>query len=166
MQVLPQPWNAAAVWNALAPEINPDVRRSLENVLTAEDGVALSRAECLRLSQAAGNDLVAMAAAADLLRDKLVGDTITYVVNRNINFTNVCFVGCKFCAFFRGPNHPEANFYSPEQVAQKAVEARRLGATEVCIQGGLPHGLPKFYYRDILRAIKTAVPDLHIHAFS
>jgi 7,8-didemethyl-8-hydroxy-5-deazariboflavin synthase CofH subunit len=166
MQVLPQPWNAHAVWNALAPEIDPQVRASLEGVLDSADGIALSRQECLRLSQTTGNDLIAMAAAADLLREKLVGDTITYVVNRNINFTNVCFVGCKFCAFFRGPNHPEANFYSPEQVAHKAVEARRLGATEVCIQGGLPHGLPKFYYRDILRAIKAAVPDMHIHAFS
>lgn len=166
MQVLPQPWNAAETWNSLTPEIAPEVRRSLEGVLTAKDGIALSREECLRLANTTGNDLVAMAAVADLLRQELVGDTITYVVNRNINFTNVCFVGCKFCAFFRGPNHPEANFYSPEQVAQKAVEARRLGATEVCIQGGLPHGLPKFYYRDILRAIKAAVPDMHIHAFS
>jgi len=166
MQVLPQPWNAAAVWSALAPEINPEVRRSLENVLATADGVALSRTECLQLAQTTGNDLIAMAAVADLLREQLVGDNVTYVVNRNINFTNVCFVGCKFCAFFRGPNHPEANFYSPEQVGQKAIEARRLGATEVCIQGGLPHGLPKFYYRDILRAIKQAVPDMHIHAFS
>ena len=166
MQVLPQPWNAHTVWNALAPHISPEVRGSLENVLAAEDGIALSREEALRLAQTTGNDLIAMAAVADLLREKLVGDNVTYVVNRNINFTNVCFVGCKFCAFCRGPNHPEANFYSPEQVAQKAVEARRLGATEVCIQGGLPHGLPKFYYRDILRAIKEAVPDMHIHAFS
>jgi FO synthase len=166
MQVLPQPWNPEAIWPSLAPAIDPDVRRPLEKVLSAEDGGVLSREECLRLAQASGNDLIAMAAAADLLRRQLAGDAITYVVNRNINFTNVCFVGCKFCAFFRGPNHPEANFYSPEQVAQKAVEARRLGASEVCIQGGLPHGLPKFYYRDILRAIKEAVPEMHIHAFS
>jgi 7,8-didemethyl-8-hydroxy-5-deazariboflavin synthase CofH subunit len=166
MQVLPQPWNPDALWTALAPEITPEVRRSLENVLASADGIALSRDECLRLAQTTGSDLIAVAAVADLLRQRLVGDTLTYVVNRNINFTNVCFVGCKFCAFFRGPNSPEANFYSPEQVAQKAVEAHRLGATEVCIQGGLPHGLPKFYYRDILRAIKQAVPDMHIHAFS
>jgi 7,8-didemethyl-8-hydroxy-5-deazariboflavin synthase CofH subunit len=166
MQVLPQPWNAAVVWNELAPYLANEVRHPLEKVLEQADGSTLSRDQCLRLAQTRGNDLVAMAAAADLLRKQLVGDTITYVVNRNINFTNVCFVGCKFCAFFRGPNHPEANFYSPEQVARKAVEARQLGATEVCIQGGLPHGLPKFYYRDLLRAIKAAVPDMHIHAFS
>lgn len=166
MQVLPQPWNADAVWSALAPEIDPEIRSSLEAVLASHDGGELSRQDCLRLANATGNDLLAMAAVADLLRQQLVGDNITYVVNRNINFTNICFVGCKFCAFFRGPNHPEASFYSPEQVVEKAMEARQLGATEVCIQGGLPHGLPKFYYRDLLRAIKTAIPDMHIHAFS
>jgi FO synthase len=166
MQVLPQPWNAKTIWSTLAPRIGHCARTALEQVLESPDAIALSRAECVELAKMSGDDLIAMAAVADLLRQKLVGDNITYVVNRNINFTNVCFVGCKFCAFFRGPNHPEANFYSPEQVAQKAVEARRLGATEVCVQGGLPHGLPKFYYRDILRAIKEAVPDMHIHAFS
>jgi FO synthase len=166
MQVLPQPWNAKAVWETLAPSLDSPVRASLEKVLASGEGAVLTREACLRLAQSSGEALVAMAAVADLLRERLVGDAITYVVNRNINFTNVCFVGCKFCAFFRGPNHPEANFYSPEQVAQKAIEARQLGASEVCIQGGLPHGLPKFYYRDILRAIKAAVPDMHIHAFS
>jgi 7,8-didemethyl-8-hydroxy-5-deazariboflavin synthase CofH subunit len=166
MQVIPQPWNPDVVWPSLATAIDPEIRRSLEKVLSSEDGGVLSRDECLQLAQATGNDLIAMAAAADLLRRALVGDAVTYVVNRNINFTNVCFVGCKFCAFFRGPNHPEANFYSPEQVAAKALEAHRMGATEVCIQGGLPHGLPKLYYRDVLRAIKEAVPEMHIHAFS
>jgi FO synthase len=78
----------------------------------------------------------------------------------------VCFVGCKFCAFSRGPRESDTYFLSLEQVAQKAREAWALGATEVCIQGGLPHGLPPFYYRDILRAVKKAVPGMHIHAFS
>src|SRR5512144_1114386 len=113
MQVLPQPWNAAVVWNELAPHLANEIRRPLENVLEQASGLVLSRDACLRLARASGNDLIAMAAVADLLRRQLVGDTITYVVNRNINFTNVCFVGCKFCAFFRGPNHPEATFYSP-----------------------------------------------------
>ncbi len=91
---------------------------------------------------------------------------VTYVFNRNINFTNICFVGCKFCAFSRGPREADTYFLEPDQVAQKAIEAARLGATEVCIQGGLPHGLPPFYYRDILCAVKNAVPTMHIHAFS
>src|SRR5262249_18364750 len=79
---------------------------------------------------------------------------------------NICFVGCKFCAFSRGPRESDTYFLEPQQVAEKAVEAWQLGATEVCIQGGLPRGLHPFYYRDILRAVKSAVPRLPIHAFS
>jgi FO synthase len=96
----------------------------------------------------------------------LVGNIVSYVVNRNINFTNICFVGCKFCAFSRGPREADSYFHSLEDMGRKSKEAWELGATEVCIQGGLPHGLPPFYYRDILRAVKTAVPSMHIHAFS
>jgi FO synthase len=75
-------------------------------------------------------------------------------------------VGCKFCAFSRGPRESDTYFLTPEEVGQKALEAWQLGATEVCIQGGLPHGLPPFYYRDILRAVKNVTPRMHIHAFS
>jgi len=141
-------------------------RTPLEKVLTSLDGGPLSRSECLLLATAEGDDLLGLLVAADTLRRELVGNIVTYVVNRNINFTNVCFVGCKFCAFSRGPREADSYFFSPEQVGQKALEARDLGAIEVCIQGGLPHGLPQFYYRDILRAVKTTVPDMHIHAFS
>ncbi len=95
-----------------------------------------------------------------------MGDTVTYVVTRNINFTNVCIVGCKFCAFAVGPRHETAYFMSLDEVAEKVREAARWGATEVCIQGGLPRDLPPFYYRDILRAVKAAVPTMHCHAFS
>jgi 7,8-didemethyl-8-hydroxy-5-deazariboflavin synthase CofH subunit len=104
--------------------------------------------------------------AANELRTELVGNLVTYVVNRNINFTNICFVGCKFCAFSRGPREHDTYFLSLDQVARKAQEAWALGATEVCIQGGLPHDLPPFYYRDILRAVKRVVPRMHCHAFS
>jgi len=142
------------------------VRRALEKVLEAADGGALCPEQQHLLAHAEGNDLLGVLCAADRLRKQLVGDTVTYVVNRNINFTNVCFVGCKFCAFSRGPRESDTYFLSLEQVAQKAVEAWRVGATEVCIQGGLPHGLPPFYYRDILCAVKQAVPKMHIHAFS
>jgi FO synthase len=88
------------------------------------------------------------------------------VVNRNINFTNVCFVGCSFCGFGRGPGATDAYSLSPEGVARKAVEAWEKGATEVCIQGGLPRDLDGFFYRDILRAVKHAIPAMHVHAFS
>ncbi|HET9696868.1 MAG TPA: 5-amino-6-(D-ribitylamino)uracil--L-tyrosine 4-hydroxyphenyl transferase CofH, partial [Terriglobales bacterium] len=166
MQVLPQPWNARAVWETLSPTLSKALRTPLETVLATEDGSSLTRDECLSLANTSGHELLALAAVADILRERLVGDNITYVVNRNINFTNVCFVGCKFCAFHHGPNHPEAKSYNFDELVQKAQEAWDLGATEVCIQGGLPKGLPPFYYRDLLIAIKSALPKMHIHAFS
>jgi 7,8-didemethyl-8-hydroxy-5-deazariboflavin synthase CofH subunit len=153
-------------WAQVAPQTTPPVRTALEKALEAQDGGVLTREECRSLACAEGDDLLGVLTAADALRRELVGNLVTYVVNRNINFTNVCFVGCKFCAFSRGPRESDAYFLTLEQVARKAVEAWRLGATEVCIQGGLPHGLPAFYYRDILRAVKQAVPRMHIHAFS
>jgi FO synthase len=141
-------------------------RTALEQVLERQDGGALSREQCLALAYADGDDLLGLLVAANELRRELAGNIVTYVVNRNINFTNVCFVGCKFCAFSRGPREEDAYFLTPDDVARKAAEAAKLGATEVCIQGGLPHGLPPYYYRDILRAVKLAVPGMHIHAFS
>jgi 7,8-didemethyl-8-hydroxy-5-deazariboflavin synthase CofH subunit len=141
-------------------------RQALDQVLQSLDGSVLSREQWLLLANVGGDDLLGLLVAANLLRSELVGNIVTYVVNRNINFTNICFVGCKFCAFSRGPRESDTYFLSPEQVAHKAIEAAELGATEVCIQGGLPHGLDPFYYRDILRAVKKAVPAMHIHAFS
>ncbi|HEX6906912.1 MAG TPA: 5-amino-6-(D-ribitylamino)uracil--L-tyrosine 4-hydroxyphenyl transferase CofH [Terriglobales bacterium] len=153
-------------WAEVSPRLSPAVHQALERVLQARDGGVLSRQQCLLLAHAEGDDLLGLLLAADDLRRALVGDAVTYVVNRNINFTNVCFVGCKFCAFSRGPREADAYFLSLDQVAAKAAEAWTLGATEVCIQGGLPHGLSPFYYRDILLAVKRAVPRIHIHAFS
>ncbi len=153
-------------WSQVAPRLSSSLRAALDLVLEAQDGGVLSREQCRALAHAEGDDLLGLLLTADALRRDLVGNLVTYVVNRNINFTNVCFVGCKFCAFSRGPREADSYFHSLETMARKAVEARALGATEVCIQGGLPHGLPPFYYRDILRAIKAAVPDMHIHAFS
>ena len=166
MSVLPKHWNATSVWKDLSPKLASGIREPIERVLEHANGASLSREECVTLAHTTGTELLALAAAADLLRERLVGDRVTYVVNRNINFTNVCFVGCKFCSFAHGPNHPEANFSSVEQVVAKAKDAWGMGATEVCIQGGLPHGLPPFYYRDLLRAIKSELPQMHIHAFS
>jgi 7,8-didemethyl-8-hydroxy-5-deazariboflavin synthase CofH subunit len=156
----------ALEWPAVAESMSPAARNALEKVLVSQDGGVLSREQSLLLANAESDDLLGLLVAADMLRRDLVGNLVTYVVNRNINFTNVCFVGCKFCAFSRGPREEDSYFHSLETMAQKTIEARALGATEVCIQGGLPHGLPPFYYRDILRAIKNAVPDMHVHAFS
>jgi FO synthase len=156
----------ALEWSAISANTSSEVGNALEQVMASQDGSVLSREQCLLLANAEGDDLLALLVASDMLRRDLVGNLVTYVVNRNINFTNVCFVGCKFCAFSRGPREADSYFHSLDTMAQKAVEAWARGATEVCIQGGLPHGLPPFYYRDILRAIKTAVPRMHVHAFS
>jgi FO synthase len=142
------------------------VRTALDKVLTSEDGAVLSYDECLLLANVSGDDLFGLVVAANQLRRQLVGDVVTYVVTRNINFTNVCIIGCKFCAFAVGPRDETAYFLSLQEVADKAREAAQWGASEVCIQGGLPRDLPPFHYRDILRAVKTAVPAMHCHAFS
>jgi len=153
-------------WSDSAPRLNAEVRIALEKVLASLDSAALSREEALALAHADGDDLLGLLVAANELRSELAGNLVTYIVNRNINFTNICFVGCKFCAFSRGPREADTYFLSLEQMAQKAREAWDLGATEVCIQGGLPRDLSPFYYRDILRAVKSAVPGMHCHAFS
>jgi len=153
-------------WTTAAPRLRPAVRTAVETVLTTREGASLSRAQALLLANSEGDDLLGLLIAANDLRAEWVGNLVTYVVNRNINFTNICFVGCKFCAFSRGPREPDTYFLSLDQIAQKATQAWELGAREVCIQGGLPRDLPPFHYRDILRAVKRAVPGMHCHAFS
>lgn len=140
-----------------------DVRACLHAVLNGEE---LGFDQGLKLATAEGSALEALVAVADYLRREAVGDVITYVVNRNLNFTNVCFVGCSFCGFARGPGAADAYSHSPEEVVRRAREAWERGATEVCIQGGLPKDLDGFFYRDLLRAIKHAIPEMHVHAFS
>jgi FO synthase len=93
-------------------------------------------------------------------------DAVTYVINRNINFTNVCYVGCRFCAFAQREVDPESYTLTLEEVADRAEEAHRAGATEVCMQGGIHPDLPGTFYFDLLDAVKARVPPIHIHAFS
>jgi FO synthase len=142
---------------------SPAVLKCLEAIRAGDE---LTFDQGLLLANAQGDDLQALVTFADTLRRETVGDAITYVVNRNINFTNVCFVGCSFCGFGKGPGAPDAYSLSPDDVVRKAREAWDTGATEVCIQGGLPRDLDGFFYRDILRAIKRAIPAMHVHAFS
>jgi FO synthase len=153
-------------WDAVSRRVSTPVRKAIEKVLGSLAGDVLSREECLALANSDGDDLFGLVVAANELRQQLVGDVVSYVVTRNINFTNICFVGCKFCAFSVGPRDETAYFLSLEEIGRKCREAGEWGATEVCIQGGLPHGLPHFYYRDILRAVKSATPRMHVHAFS
>ena len=139
------------------------VRGVLEKSL---QGRELDYEDGLLLANADGADLRALVKVADEKRRERVGKIITYVVNRNINFTNVCFVGCAFCGFGRGPNAADAYFLSLDEIVSKAAEAARHGATEVCIQGGLPRDMDGYFYRDVVRAIKAALPGMHVHAFS
>lgn len=147
----------------LIQEIHPSVSSLLEKALS---GGVLNFDEGLRLAEAQGKEMEALVLCADEVRRRDAGEVVTFVVNRNINFTNVCFVGCKFCAFSTGPNHDDAYFLNYEDIKRKTKEAWEMGATEVCVQGGLPKDMDKFHYRNILRAIKEAAPDIHIHAFS
>jgi len=155
-------------------EINDAVPAALEAcpaemrecLQAATGGEELTFEQGFELATVEGAALEALLAVADQLRRETVGDAITYVVNRNINFTNVCFVGCSFCGFGRGPGAPDAYSLSFEEVVRRAREAWDRGATEVCIQGGLPRDLDGFFYRNLLRAIKRAIPEMHVHAFS
>ncbi|MBI4241043.1 MAG: 5-amino-6-(D-ribitylamino)uracil--L-tyrosine 4-hydroxyphenyl transferase CofH, partial [Candidatus Rokubacteria bacterium] len=143
--------------------VDRDVRAILARAL---EGAELTVADAIRLSECHGRELHALTLVADELRRRQVGDTATYVVNRNINFTNVCIKHCTFCAFSRDYREEEGYFLPVEEVVRRAREARELGATEVCIQAGLPPKLPGTYYIDLCRTIKRELPDLHLHAFS
>ncbi|MGA8230214.1 MAG: 5-amino-6-(D-ribitylamino)uracil--L-tyrosine 4-hydroxyphenyl transferase CofH [Candidatus Acidiferrales bacterium] len=145
---------------------SPQVAQILERALEARETDFQDALTLARLARTGDADLIAMLKTADELRRRAVGEAITYVVNRNLNFTNICFVGCAFCGFSRGPNSPDAYFHANEAMIAKTRQAVELGATEICIQGGLPRDLDPFYYRDLLRDIKAATPQIHIHAFS
>ncbi|HET8992252.1 MULTISPECIES: bifunctional FO biosynthesis protein CofGH [unclassified Rhodococcus (in: high G+C Gram-positive bacteria)] len=125
-----------------------------------------SDAEYTALANADGAGLEAMVALADQLRRDTVGDDVTYVVNRNINFTNICYTGCRFCAFAQRKGDADAFTLSAEEVADRAWEAHVAGATEVCMQGGIDPELPVTGYADLVRAVKARVPSMHVHAFS
>lgn len=126
----------------------------------------LSVDDGLVLLAAAGADLGALLRAADHARAEDVGPVVTYVVNRNINFTNVCFVGCRFCAFARHRKDDDARTDSREELLAKVQEAIDLGASEICMQGGINAEMESMGYRDLLVAIKARFPQIHIHAFS
>jgi FO synthase subunit 2 len=143
------------------------VSRDLRPILTgALDGHEVSVEDGIALTRAEGRDLHALTLVADELRRRQAGDVVTYVVNRNINFTNVCIKHCTFCAFSRDHREEEGYFLPVAEVVRRAQEARDLGATEVCIQAGLPPKLDGRYYIDLTRALHAALPALHIHAFS
>ncbi|MGH7846846.1 MAG: 5-amino-6-(D-ribitylamino)uracil--L-tyrosine 4-hydroxyphenyl transferase CofH [Candidatus Binatia bacterium] len=147
----------------LLPRIEPNTAHALGRVMSGHE---IGESEGIGLAQVEGEELSALIATADWLRRKKVGDVVSYVVCRNINFTNVCYVGCKFCAFSTGPGKPDAWDHPLEEVGRRAEEAWDRGATEICMQGGLPRDMSPFYYRDLLQAIRARAPKIHIHAYS
>ena len=147
------------------------VRSSLSRVLDrAADGVELDEAEVELLFLAQGAEAERLYAVADDLRRSAVGDEVTFVINRNINYTNMCYFRCGFCAFSKGPKslnlRGEPYLLTPEEVADRAQEAWESGATEVCMQGGIHHSFTGDHYREYLSAVKSRVPEMHVHAFT
>jgi 7,8-didemethyl-8-hydroxy-5-deazariboflavin synthase CofH subunit len=148
----------------LLSDIHPEVARVLDRALAGED---ISVDEAVTLFDAEGSaNTNAIVLVADDLRRRTVGDAVRYVINRNINFTNVCIKHCTFCAFSR-THREEEGYYLPEsEIVRRAREAWEMGATEVCIQAGLPPKMKGDYYIELTRAIKKELPDIHIHGFS
>jgi len=141
----------------------PAVRGLLEGCLSDRE---LTASGALALLSVEGPDLEALRATADEMRRRQAGDLVTYVVNRNINFTNACVKTCHFCAFSRLQRSEEAYFLGEDEIVKRALEARDLGATEVCIQAGLAPGMDGGLYASLVRALKKAAPEIHLHAFS
>jgi FO synthase len=148
----------------IAPErLDADIKRALAKAAAHRP---ISDGEALALFGAEARALEALTRVADDLRAEAVGEEITYVINRNINFTNVCYVGCRFCAFAQREQDPESYTLTLTEVADRAEQAWSRGATEVCMQGGIHPDLPGSFYLDLLDSVKSRVPDIHIHAFS
>jgi FO synthase len=144
--------------------LRADVAAALRSA--ERDPAGLTDAEALALLDADGPELEALAALADALRRDVNGDAVSYVVNRNINFTNVCYTGCRFCAFAQRRTDADAYTLSLEQIGDRAEEAWAAGATEVCMQGGIHPDLPGTAYFDIAAEVKSRCPEMHVHAFS
>jgi len=148
----------------LLGEVDSGVAHVLDRALAGED-ISVEEGTSLLEAQGSAN-MNAIVLAADDLRRRTVGDVVTYIINRNINFTNVCIKHCTFCAFSRGHREEEAYYLPVEEIVRRAREAWELGATEVCIQAGLPPKMKGDYYLELTRAIKKELPEIHIHGFS
>ena len=143
------------------------VTAEIHKILTrALDGNELSWQEGLRLCDTTGLDFHALVLTADEVRRQQVGDIVTYVINRNINFTNVCVKHCGFCAFSRTYRNEQGYFLPNDEILRRAGEAIDMGATELCMQAGLPPDMDGNFYVDLTRTVKEAFPAVHLHAFS
>lgn len=151
--------------------VDGSVSASLRNIVQrCNEGGVISEADIERLFQSRGADFAYVVGAADALREQVAGDTVTYVVNRNINYTNVCYFKCQFCAFSKGKASENLRGrpydISGTEIARRCDEAWQRGATEVCMQGGIHPDYTGQTYLDILHTVRAATPDMHIHAFS
>ena len=157
-------------WQAVKQLLQPPRRTDSDvaaGLRVAQDRPGeLTEVQALALLTADGDDLEAVCRLADDVRRDTVGDEVTFIVNRNVNFTNVCYTGCRFCAFAQRRTDADAYSLSLEEVEQRAAEAWEVGATEVCMQGGIDPQLPGTAYLDLARAVKRGAPGLHLHAFS
>ena len=149
--------------DSLLKNADPLISETLDHALSEKE---ITIKETIRLYDAKGLDFHLVGMVADELRQRRVGDIVTFVVNRNINFTNVCIKQCGFCAFSRDFREEEGYFLPTEEIVRRAKEAHTLGATEVCIQAGLPPDMEASTYENICRAIKSELPEMHIHGFS
>lgn len=149
--------------DSLLKNVEPVVSDALDRALSDKD---ISIEEAVALFDCTGLEMNLVVLVADELRRRAIGDNVTYVVNRNINFTNVCIKQCGFCAFSRDFREEEGYFLPIEEIVKRAREAAGLGATEVCIQAGLPPKMDGSLYTDICKAVKKELPEIHIHAFS
>ncbi len=147
--------------------LSKDVQAILNKVTVNQP---LNEADIVRLFQARGDDYSAICQTADALRQQVCGDTVTYVINRNINYTNICYFKCQFCAFSKGKTHEHLRGkpydISLEEIKSRCLEAKHRQATEVCMQGGIHPDYTGQHYLNICRAVKEATPNMHIHAFS
>ena len=157
----------SGAWRVPGRVTRPSVRHALDR---AADGQELDTSELALLFTTKGAETERLFAIADDLRRTAVGDDVTYVVNRNINYTNMCYFRCGFCAFSKGPKslnlRGEPYLLTPEEVAERAQEAWDAGATEVCMQGGIHHSFTGDNYREYLEAVKQRIPEMHVHAFT
>src|SRR5213593_1097765 len=149
--------------DSLLKNADPVIAAALDRALSGKD---ISTDDAVALFDSVGLEMNLTIMVADELRRRTVGDNVTYVVNRNINFTNVCIKQCGFCAFSRDFREEEGYFLPIDEIVKRAQEAARLGATEVCIQAGLPPKMDGNLYLDVCREIKAELPDMHIHGFS
>src|SRR3974377_2064526 len=149
--------------DSILKNLDPVISNTLDRALSNKE---ISVDQATKLLDADGTEMNMILIVADELRRRTVGDVVTYVINRNINFTNVCIKHCGFCAFSRDHREEAAYFLPMEEVVRRAQEAWDLGAREICVQAGLPPKMEGDYYIELTKAIKRQLPDMHIHGFS